>query len=110
ASQRTSRGGIVVTPGDFNPERILLDDAIAGPTPDVNTGDTFTGPAVGVLDYDFGNYRVHVTSPMTRVDNGLVREATTPVGGGEVSFATFNVENLSPNDPPTKFADLADLV
>jgi predicted extracellular nuclease len=110
AGQRTARGGVVVTPGDFNPERIFLDDTIVGPTPDVNVGDGFSGPAVGVMDYSFGNYKLYLTSPLTRLDRGLVREVAAPAGPGELTVATFNVENLHPGDPPAKFAGLANVI
>jgi predicted extracellular nuclease len=108
---RTVRGGIVVGASDFNPERIQLDDEIvANSTPVVNVGDHFTSAAVGVLDYNFGNYEILLTSALTRVDGGLVREVTRPQTADEVTVASFNVENLSPNDPPTKFARLAGLI
>ena len=87
ASLRTTREGIVVRglgsapypndyeQGDFNPERIQLDDRIVfGATPEVNVGDSFTSAAVGVLDYEFGNFDILLTSALTRVDGGLVRE------------------------------------
>ena len=37
---RTARGGIVVRPSDFNPERIQVDDGIAGVTPPPSTSAT----------------------------------------------------------------------
>jgi predicted extracellular nuclease len=112
AGVRTVRNGIVISPGDFNPERIQLDDEIVGPggTPAVNVGDHFTTAAVGVLDYNFGNYEILVTSALTGVDGGLVREVTRPATTGELTVASFNVENLSPTDPPAKFARLAGLI
>ena len=112
AGIRTARQGIVVGPADFNPERIQLDDEVvgAGGTPDANVGDHFTSDPVGVLDYNFGNYEILVTSALTRVDGGLVREVTRPQLSTELTVASFNVENLSPADPPAKFARLAGLI
>jgi predicted extracellular nuclease len=109
---RTARQGIVVGPADFNPERVQLDDEIVGPggTPAANVGDHFTSDAVGVLDYNFGNYEILVTSALTRVDGGLVREVTRPPLPTELTVASFNVENLSPVDSPAKFARLAGLI
>ncbi|HEU0246446.1 MAG TPA: Ig-like domain-containing protein [Gaiellaceae bacterium] len=109
ASVRTPRGGIVVRAGDFNPERIILDDVIAV-TPAVDTGDTFGAPLAGVLDYSFGNFKLLVTTSPTVVPGGLTRETVPGPGVGELSIATFNVENLDPTDPPSKFADLAGLI
>src|SRR6185503_19498220 len=109
AGIRTTRGGIVISPNDVNPERIILDDVIRA-TPTVNTGDTFTTPVVAVVDYNFGNFKFLVTTALTAVDNGLAREQTEAQGYRELAVATFNVENLDPLDPPSKFAALAGLV
>jgi uncharacterized protein len=59
------RGGILVRPNDFNPERIILDDTLVA-TPVVNVGDGFASPVVGVMDYSFGNFRLivdHLRAP-----------------------------------------------
>jgi predicted extracellular nuclease len=112
ASVRTPRGGVLIRPNDFNPERVILDDTVVGSTsmPRVNLGDGFTAPAVGVLDYSFGNFKLNVTQALTRVDNGLAKEVTTGPGTGVLAVATFNVENLRPSDPPSKFEALADQI
>jgi hypothetical protein len=111
AGVRTVRQGIVIGPTDFNPERIQLeDDIVPDATPDANVGDGFTSAAVGVLDYNFGNFELQLTSALTRVDRGLQREVARAQVARELAIATFNVENLSPVDPPAKFAELADLV
>ena len=111
AGIRTARQGIVVGPADFNPERIQLeDDIVVGATPAANVGDHFTTSAVGVLDYNFGNYELQLTSALARVDGGLAREVTRPQLSTELAVASFNVENLSPVDPPAKFARLAGLI
>ncbi|MGH2535861.1 MAG: endonuclease/exonuclease/phosphatase family protein, partial [Candidatus Promineifilaceae bacterium] len=106
AAVRTNRGGIIIQPGDFNPERIILDDAMAA-VPVVNTGDTFTEPIIGVLDYSFGNFKLLLAATPGTASAGLTAEATTAAGAGELSVATFNVENLDPGDDPAKFAALA---
>jgi predicted extracellular nuclease len=108
AGVRTTRGGIVIRANDFNPERVILDDVIAD-TPSVNTGDHFTSDVVGVLDYSFGNFKLLTTSALTGVSSGLPREATDLPADQEIAVATFNVENLDPSDPPSKFAALADI-
>lgn len=115
AGLRTPRGGILVRQlgeagdsrdGDFNPERLILDDVLA-PTPDVNTGDGFETDPVGVLDYSFGNFKLLVTGDPGRVDNGLRPEVTDPAGRHDLTVATFNVENLSPGDSDAKVNALA---
>ena len=111
AGIRTDRQGVVIRPDDFNPERIQLDDDVApGATPGVNVGDGFTTSAVGVLDYNFGNYEILLTGALTRVDRSLEREVARAQAPGELAIATFNVENLSPLDAPAKFARLAGLI
>jgi uncharacterized protein len=104
AGVRTARGGILVSPNDFNPERVIVDDAIQA-TPDVNVGDGFTTPILGVLDYDFGNFKLLTTTALVRVDNGLDRETTVAPDRKELSIATFNVENLDPNPADDDGAD-----
>ncbi|MGE5376590.1 MAG: PxKF domain-containing protein, partial [Bacteroidota bacterium] len=112
ASVRTARGGVIIQSIDFNPERIILNDWISGgPTlPPLNVGDSYPGTTVGVMDYSFGNYKLQVISLPPLSDNGLQPEETTAAGLNQLSTATFNVENLSPNDPQTKFDRLAGLI
>jgi predicted extracellular nuclease len=108
AAVRTSRGGIVIRPSDFNPERIQLDDAVLPlSTPAASVGDHFTGPAVGVVDYDFGNFEIELTAALTTVAGGLTRETTAVPGPKELAVATFNVENLDALEPQSKFDALA---
>lgn len=103
---RTTRGGIAVTADDFNPERVLLDDVLA-PTPSADTGDTLAGTTVGVLDYSFSNFKLLPSESSTVVSGGLTRETTTDDHGSQLSIASFNVENLDPTDPRSKFDGLA---
>jgi uncharacterized protein len=91
------RGGLLVRPNDFNPERIILDDTLV-PTPLVNVRDGFSTPVVGVLDYSFGNFKLNITAPLTRVDGGLEREVTRAPADWELVVGTYNVENLDPGD------------
>ena len=115
AGIRTPRGGILVRklgaagdyrPGDFNPERLILDDVIAS-TPQVNAGDAFATDPVGVLDYSFGNFKLLVTATPARVDNGLAPEVTAAAGPHDLAVATFNVENLAAVDTDAKVNALA---
>ncbi|MCI0636652.1 MAG: nuclease, partial [Actinobacteria bacterium] len=117
ASVRTNRGGIVIrdvdpsplgdyASGDFNPERIMLDDLFAT-TPMVDVGDSFAS-ASGVLTYDFGNYKIAVGSSPVEIDGGLEREVTDLPIDQEIAVATYNVENLDPSD--TSFGLHADYI
>ena len=91
------RGGVLVRPTDFNPERIILDDTLVA-TPVVNVGDGFSSPVVGVMDYSFGNFKLNITGPLARVDGGLQRETTRAPRDQELVVGTYNVENLDPGD------------
>jgi uncharacterized protein len=102
------RGGVLVRPNDFNPERIILDDTLL-PTPVVNVRDGFSSPVVGVMDYSFGNFKLNITAPLARVDGGLQRETTRAPRDQELVVGTYNVENLDPGDGPA-FARHAQLI
>jgi predicted extracellular nuclease len=117
ATVRTVRGGILVRDvdpgtlgdyrnGDFNPERIMLDDLFRA-TPGVDVGDGFTA-AAGVMTYDFANYKIAVNSVLAEIDGGLQREVTRAPRDQEIVVGTYNVENLDPSDG--SFAEHADLI
>jgi uncharacterized protein len=104
----TVRGGVVIRPNDFNPERIILDDTIVS-TPVVDVADRFTTPAVGVMDYSFANFKLNVTAPLTPITGGLEREVTRLPRDQEIVVGTYNVENLDPSDGDA-FERHADLI
>jgi endonuclease/exonuclease/phosphatase family metal-dependent hydrolase len=112
ATTLTPRGGIIIQPGDFNPERIIIDDLLVSSEPQVNVGDKFSGAITGVIDYSFGNYKLLNTSSLPNVTSGgLTRETTTLTGTeDQLTVASFNVENLDPSDGSTKFASLANII
>ncbi len=96
ASPRTPRGGILYgSYADGNPERIQLDDEIVRPLPQVDVGDRLSG-VIGVVDYSFGNFKVELTQLPTVVEGSVTRETAQAAGPGQLSLATFNVENLAP--------------
>ncbi|MGH8869393.1 MAG: endonuclease/exonuclease/phosphatase family protein [Actinomycetes bacterium] len=108
ASVRTPRGGVLLREQDQNPERFVLDDALAD-TPTVEVGDELS-PVTGVLDYSFGMTKLFVTATPGVVAGGLARESAGAAGADELAVATFNVENLDAADPQAKFDALAGLV
>jgi predicted extracellular nuclease len=108
AGIRTNRGGVVIRPDDFNPERIILDD-LHRAVPLVDVRDRFE-TVRAVVDYNFGNFKYLVQNELAAVDGGLTREVTEAPHPHELAIATFNVENLDPTDPPAKFAALAGLI
>lgn len=100
AGPRSARGGVLLQEADFNPERIIIDDAILAGTPQANVGDHLPGAIIGVIDYSFGNFKLAFTQPLPPVlADGATRETTSLVAGGtQVTVATYNVENLDPSD------------
>jgi hypothetical protein len=109
ATSVTARGGSLVFPGDFNPERIQIDDLINASVtlPAVDVG-TRLGPIQGVVGYDFNNFEVLVpVAPTVVTPSPLAKEVTTIEGAANtLTVATFNVENLDPNDGAARFAAL----
>jgi predicted extracellular nuclease len=106
---RTNRGGIVARATDFNPERIVVAGTLAA-VPKANVGDSYAGATVGVVDYNFGNFELLPTASPALRSGGLQRETTKAPNLLQLSVATFNVENLAPTDPQTKFDTLASLI
>lgn len=106
---RTSRGGIVITATDANPERIFVDDALAA-VPAANVGDTLSGAVVGVVDYSFGNFKLLPSASPVVSPGGLAKEVTAVPSATQLAVATFNVENLDPADPQSKFDQLAAVI
>ena len=111
ATGLNARDGITISDGDFNPERIQIDnDANLSPgyTPDHTQGDVLDD-VTGILNYAFSNYELLVTgSVTTTTDVTLGLETSTLAGDAtHLTVVSFNVENLDPTDPQSKFDALA---
>jgi VCBS repeat-containing protein len=101
------RGGVVISEGDYNPERIQIEDTFVKYAP-LSQGDRLAD-VTGVISYGFGSYELLLTeAPTVTQDVTLARETTSLDGGRDhLTVANFNVENLDPTDPQTKFDILA---
>ena len=106
ATSRTARGGARVTASDFNPERVQIDDFLVNGEPQANVGDLFPGRIVGIMHYNFDNFRIYNTEALPAlIGGGLTKEVTTlpdhrlhaPLR--LLRIATINVENLFAADP-----------
>lgn len=109
---RTVRGGTLYgSYADPNPGRVKVASLIPfaeRPFPVADVGDELTGTTEGPLDYDnFGGYEIQATALGTVTDHGPAPESTRAPRPGELSVATYNVENLSPATPQAKFDRLA---
>jgi len=108
ATVLSSRGVLVLRPDDFNPERILIDDAFIN-IPDIQVGAQFTQPIVGIISYDFGNFRLLPTEKLSFSQGKPARE-TTSISPKEMQLtvATYNVENLDAQTYPERLVQLAE--
>nr|WP_258396417.1 endonuclease/exonuclease/phosphatase family protein [Streptomyces sp. Amel2xB2] len=109
----TPRGGTLY--GDYdqqNGARMKVSSLLPqkeNPFPKANVGDALTGTTSGPVDYDnFGGYTLRATTMGKLKDNKLEREQTAKPGKGELSVATYNVENLSPASEAAKFDRLSE--
>ena len=104
------RGGITLSAGDFNPEKIQIDTASAPfstPGTTLSVGDQLAS-VTGIVNYAFNTYEVIATQPLVVTkDVTLTQEVTSLAGDAtHLTIATYNLENLDPRD--TKFALLAE--
>ncbi|GAA1368852.1 endonuclease/exonuclease/phosphatase family protein [Streptomyces beijiangensis] len=108
----TRRGGsLYASYEDQNTGRLQIQSLIptaTEPFPTADVGDVVTSGAQGPLDYNsFGGYTLLANNSLTVKDNGLKPEVTRKQRKGELAVATYNVENLDPTDPQSKFDNLA---
>ncbi len=101
----SSSGALLTSVYDNNPEKVMF--KLLGSTKgEILIGDLIEHPLIGVMTYSFGNYKLltyqnvepfplkYTPSPFITTREGL-------------TVATYNVENLSLEDPEGKFETLA---
>jgi predicted extracellular nuclease len=111
ATGMSESGGIAISQGDSNPEKLQLDNdngLFAGFTNIFSIGDRLSN-VTGIISYAFQSYELLVTEAVTTTtDVTAVKEVTTLVEGADkLSIGDYNLENLSAVDSPAKFASLA---
>ncbi|MGE0825506.1 MAG: hypothetical protein AB7G75_24620 [Candidatus Binatia bacterium] len=90
----TERGGLYITPNDFNPERIQLDYAFfPSGAPNVDVNATYSN-TIGVIDYSFGNYELLVTDQSRPITITTVISDTTNLvpSANQFTLASYNVD------------------
>ena len=102
ASGVNARGGITVSPGDYNPEKLQLDDrfgALTGYSPGHSIGDQLDS-VTGILNYSFEHYELLATGAVTTTLDATLGDNDTSLHGDAnyLSLATYNLENLDPGD------------
>ena len=96
------RGGITISPGDYNPEMIQLDDrfgALTNYTPNHSIGDQLAD-VTGVIGYSNDRFELLVTDPVTVTTDVTLGDNNTTLASdaNSVTIATYNLENLDPGD------------
>ncbi|NUS89088.1 MAG: hypothetical protein HOY75_41945 [Streptomyces sp.] len=105
----TPRGGTVLTGYDNPNSGRLLIASLTGDQLKADVGDTLTGTTEGPVDYaNYGGYNIQATALGKVTSGGLTPEVAKKGKANEVSVATYNVENLDPTDPRSKFDRLAE--
>ena len=112
ATGLNDRGGVTISDGDYNPERILV-YADTGVNPGFNAGYVLgdqLGDVTGVVSYFGGKYEVIPLSVENTVSGGPLPQETTTLAGdvSHLKIGAYNLENISPQDPDAKFQALAD--
>jgi len=102
ATGMNDRGGITIGAGDYNPEKLQLDDRFGsqiGYTPNHTIGDQLAD-VTGVIGYSFEHYELLATQPVTVTNDVTVTEEVSVLTGDAnyLSIATYNVENLDASD------------
>lgn len=103
------RGGIVLRADSVNPGRVMIEPRIVKNPPVANTGDRLAGAITGVVDYNFGNFRLLNTAPLPAViPSSQPPEVTSLRGDAQhLTIGTYNVLNLSAASDAAKFAAVA---
>ncbi|WP_063819079.1 lamin tail domain-containing protein [Herbidospora cretacea] len=107
----TPRGGhIYLDYADNNAGRFFIQSLLGAPA--ANVGSTLAAGTTGVIDYQsFGGYVLQATQLGAITEGGLKRQKVTAAKkAGDLSIATYNVENLTVGDPAAKYARLAEAV
>ncbi|WP_103884654.1 endonuclease/exonuclease/phosphatase family protein [Actinacidiphila yanglinensis] len=109
----TKRGGTLYEGYDGpNSGRLMVQSLIPTSTsafPTANVGDTLNGTTAGPLDYNQfgGTYAIQARTLGTVKSGGITPEVTAKAKSDQATIATYNVENLAPDNPQSKFDALA---
>lgn len=99
----SDRGTLNISPDDFNPEKIQIDQdsgVFDFDFPNVDVGDSL-GNVTGVISYGFGNFEIIPTEDFTSniTSANLEPEVSSIVGTSDrLTVASYNLLNLDSND------------
>ncbi|WP_052055374.1 lamin tail domain-containing protein [Myxosarcina sp. GI1] len=101
ATGLSDRGTLNISPDDFNPERVQIDEdegIFDFDLPSVDV-EAQLKDVTGVVGYSFGNFEIYPTEAFNAINSGIAPESTAVLGDAdELTVATYNVLNLDPND------------
>jgi uncharacterized protein len=105
----TYRGGTELLAENAIPSGRVELVPVDGSNPGVSVSDVLSGATVGPVDYSrFGGYTIAATTLGAVQHNNLPRVVATAQDANQLAVATYNVENLAPSDPASKFQRLAE--
>jgi uncharacterized protein len=105
----TYRGGTELLGDNKTPSGRLEIATLDGSRLSLDVGDVLTGATTGPIDWStFGGYVLEASTLGAVQNNHLARVTAHPGTGGQLSVATYNVENLAPGDPVSKYEALAE--
>ncbi len=104
ATGLSQRGTLVISADDYNPERILIDDAVRSLPGDITIGSRPIGPLVGVVDYTFGMFKIQPVAKPTFIYGEITEDFAPESNDSELTVAAYNVENLDAADNEERFA------
>lgn len=108
AGARTTAGGLADTSArTLNSRRLPVFAPTGVNAPAVNTGDHFSGPLVGTINEFDGNPELDITQTPGVLSHGLTPQVVRAAGAGELTTATYNLDNLSPASGAARFAAVA---
>jgi uncharacterized protein len=107
AGLRTPAGGLADFSAALVNSRRLAVYAPTGVTaPTVNVGDHLSGPVEGIMSEYEGNPELELTASVAGVSHGLTPQVGPAPKTGQLSVATYNLDNLAPTTAASKFGRL----
>jgi predicted extracellular nuclease len=102
ATGLSDRGTLNISPDDFNPEKVQIDEDTGifdFDLPNVDAGASL-GDVTGVVSYSFGNFEILPTEAFGVEQSSTLQPESTALDGtaDQLTLATYNVLNLDPND------------
>ncbi|QAS53690.1 FN3 associated domain-containing protein [Halobacillus litoralis] len=106
----TRAGGLLISPDDYNPERVLID--VAGMGLNAKTGDYFNDSITGVVSYDYSNYKIRAAGDLPELQDGGTERQSAKLKGlkKKMTVASYNVENFHAGTDPEKVNKIAESI